>query len=880
MAVLQDSHNPASSSFLPLAIATAIGTQQIYSTFWMAQTFIATASYDITSIALRLAKNVWVNSKSLITVSIRAVDGSHKPTGSDLCSGTVTIGSLPQINGIAQHYGANPWTTIQFTSSAAIASGTEYAIVVRSAGSNYIFWTGTTAGETGVICGSINSGSSWTTNSTWDACFQTYSNFALQDSFGTGSETGLSLGGVYWGGQSFTPSTTCLVKSVSVRMKKTGTMGTSAILSIRDAAAGIPSGADRSVAVIQSADIGSGAFAWYDFVLDTPYKLTGSTQYTFVVRDPNGTYPSFELGMTEDANGYANGTKLYSTNSGGAWSAVGAEDDDVWFKVFGIATAGYAAPLTDAKTVRRLIAFGANQLWYEDSSGDMQVLTASIDDIDLSKPIGVQEAYGKLFIANDTRLRVADFVNVKIATADIGTYIPDFNTVLTGSTSGAEMIVDYIDASSGATTVYGRRTTATPFNASEAITGTDNDGNAVSFTLTAAGETLPPHWYNWTPYSNDTTNYGEMPDKATLISEYNGRLVLAGNDNYAHEWWMSAGYNPWMWLYVAGTPLGAVSSGSFDAGQMGDVITALIPYADDYFLFGCASSLRLLDGDPTFGGTVETLSDNEGVFGSQAWCKDAQSNLYYFSGDGLYKATGGRDKPICLSEFKVADWSKQWDLNSAKARVTCSYDPHRKGVLTSYTSLLNGSNKNYWYDIRTTGFYPESYPDNCGIFSSFFYDSLDVSERELLFGCTDGYIRTFEDSSRSDIDTDDSTLAINAWVTLTPAQLNPKNADEEGILVTATFILGGGASGGFFADSDGMTWELFVGTDAETVMEKVKDDDTEFATGSLSATGRSNKIRPRARGHYATMRLSNTTDAQSFAINKIIGTIKLVGGDD
>ena len=56
--------------------------------------------------------------------------------------------------------------------------------------------------------------------------------------------------------------------------------------------------------------------------------------------------------------------------------------------------------------------------------------------------------------------------------------------------------------------------------------------NAISFTCTA--EVRPPHFYDWTTFGN-STNYGSMPDHATLVSRYNGRLVLAGSEDYPHE---------------------------------------------------------------------------------------------------------------------------------------------------------------------------------------------------------------------------------------------------------------------------------------------------------------------------------------------------------
>lgn len=876
MAIIKDEHNPSISTYPAAFLSGSLDT--FYATNWMAQTFVAGSTYNLYAIALRLALYT-TNPNQTFVIDIQGVDGDGKPDGTPLVQVTKDSAALPGINYWKPHLGANPWTIITFDGTLELTSGTTYAIVCHATTNSGIVvnWTGQESAKTGHFHESRDDGSTWTQWDNWDLAYQTYSNFELQDSNTAGSESALNGGGTYWLGQTWTPSSDYTVKSVGLRLKKVGASIGNVIVSIRATAAGIPTGGDVATALIPAASLTS-ALAWHEAVLDVPFAATNGTMYAIVIRSTGSAYPAsqFQLGYVSGGDVYANGTKLSSDDYGITWASVGGETDDIWFRLFGIGSGAVSSPLTDATTVKRLCAVGGNQFWYENSDGDMVVLAASVDDIDTSEPLTMAEAYGKMFIANGNRLRVVDFVNVKIATADTGTNPPDFDTVLTGGTSGAEMIVDYTTSISGGCTIYGRRTTSNIFQASETVTGTDDDGNAISFVMTAADEVLPPHWYPWTVYGQDATNFGEMPTKANLVSDYNGRLVLAGNLDYPHEWWMSKVYNPFNWLYQEGSYLTAVTSGSIEAGQMGDVITALIPYADDYFVFGCASSVHLLDGDPTIGGTIERLSGTEGVYGAHAWCKDNQSNLYFFSGDGFYKAGGGRNKPVSLSELQIPKWSSLWDLDPAIGRVICSYDPDRNGVLISYTSLLNGSNSNYWYDIKTTGFYPEDYPDSCGIYCSFYYKALDSASRLMLYGSRDGYLRSFFDNQKDDVHTDDTNKGISSWVTLPPLQLN-ENLDEEGLLVTTTFILGGGAADSRFLDSDSMTYKLFAAADAETLLEDILDDAAGKTSGTISSTGRSSIIRPRIRGHYATFRLSNTTISETFAINRIIGRVKPVG---
>jgi len=122
--------------------------------------------------------------------------------------------------------------------------------------------------------------------------------------------------------------------------------------------------------------------------------------------------------------------------------------------------------------------------------------------------------------------------------------------ILTGSTSNATMIVDYVDAvtDDAAMNVYGYKTSTATFVDGETVTGTNDNGDPISFVLNS-DEAEGPHWYDWTVFGNDATNYGNMPSRATLVCLYRGRLVLAGDNNNPHQWWMSKVGDPWNFKY-------------------------------------------------------------------------------------------------------------------------------------------------------------------------------------------------------------------------------------------------------------------------------------------------------------------------------------------
>jgi hypothetical protein len=76
---------------------------------------------------------------------------------------------------------------------------------------------------------------------------------------------------------------------------------------------------------------------------------------------------------------------------------------------------------------------------------------------------------------------------------------------------------------------------------------------------------------------------------------------------------------------------------------------------------------------------------------------------------------------------------------------------------------------------------------------------------------------------------------------------------------------------------DGVTYELHVGDDAETVLEDIRDGATARESGTLSGTGRKNRIRKRVRGRWLGIKLYNSTATETWVINLITGEVKPAG---
>ena len=545
-----------------------------------------------------------------------------------------------------------------------------------------------------------------------------------------------------------------------------------------------------------------------------------------------------------------------------------------------------AVSLSDQVTTRRLVAVANSKVEYEDVAGSLVAIT-NATDVDTTDQLVMFEAFQKAIVVNGAILRVADFINTKLSTADVRpndstNVAPMKGTILTGGTSGATMVVDYCSANNGAAFIYGYTTSAATFDeSSEVVTGTNASGTptTVSFTLNAtpAEASTMPHWYNYTVYPTiGGVSFGSLPAKAYLGCLYRGRVVLSGNPNYPHQWYMSRQSDIWDYAYLANDAQSPVVGNNADAGECGDIIRCLIPYKDDYLIFGCATTIWVLRGDPAAGGSLDEVDLTIGIFGANSWCFDGDGNLYFWGTGGIYVLPTGFGKIKNLTENTLPAIVADEDVDPSTHRITMGYDRKRRGILVCITKLSDGSNSNYWYDLRTGGFFPETYPDVCGAYSLFYYAANDKDYADLLLGCKDGYVRKFLDTAKDDDDGVGADTAINSYCTLPIQPLSP-DGDHEGKLTSLTVTNAGGASGGDFGDTDEVDYSLYVGNDAEIVLEDIIDGATARETGTLSGTGRKERVRHRLRGAYLGIKLANSTAAETWAIEKIEGEVQPAG---
>lgn len=754
---------------------------------------------------------------------------------------------------------------------------------------------------------------------------------------GTGTKLSTNGAGTFDIAQTFKSDTAHLLKKVELKLYRgVADVVDEVTVEIRATTAGAPLGTDAAYgSALGSKTVDVSAITvdtdgeWISFIFATPISLSADITYAIVVA--SSVYDAsncVQWRYHSSSSTYANGSFC---RYNGSWTIFDTSPiQDCTFREYGGLVLADSPPAAIDYT-KKLIAIGADELWYESTVGTtMSVLAASIGDIDVENSLSAIEAFQKIFIVNKTNFKVADFANTKINTSTIGSYIPHRGNTLVGGSSEAEMIVDYIDASSDEVNIYGYRTTAATFTSGETVTCTNDDDESVSF-ATSAAETAPPHWYDWTVYANDSTNYGTMPASSSIITLYRGRIVI-NDDNRPHAWYMFKIDNPWKVKYdfTNDGDLSAVTHTSTEVGEIGDILTVLISYKDDLIIFGCVNEIWILVGDPLGSGQLARITNATGIWGKDAWCIDDKGNLYFLGNDGLYRMpiSESFSQPENISRLVLPNLVSDLDLDKSLHRVVLAYDPINRGIIITRTLLTTGANTGYWFDLLTQGFYPESYPNSCGIFSAFHYQATDDSYNKFLVGCADGYIREFDKSTEGDIETDDSETAIDSYFTII-GKLS-EDEDTEGKMTWLRAITAGGGSNGEFSDSDNVDFSAFTGDDAETVLEDIIDGaatidwaagqdyvvgdlriynhieyisltihtsvagggvdgygepDTNttdwsaiaFTTGIWSGSGKQTKDRIRMRGCWFGLKLRNRTASETFAIDKLSADIKPAG---
>lgn len=479
-------------------------------------------------------------------------------------------------------------------------------------------------------------------------------------------------------------------------------------------------------------------------------------------------------------------------------------------------------------------------------------------DLDTSGWFAKVPAYQKVYFA-DGRTQAnggynkLDMVNTRLVGTASGAFTQ--GEVLTQATSGAVGIFDET-IGSGATAwhlVY--RTTTTEFDAIHAVTGADS-GESV----TPSSVVAPPHWTPWV----ETSGKEGLPEGGANIGTLCFGRIFLNNMYSPHQWYASRVGDPLDWLTNQNDIQTPVSSQTSKAGLVGDEITAMIPFRDSYLLYGCLNEMSVLRNDPAAGGILTPIPGVDGVFSNTAWCYDNKGNLYVLGPDALY----GLSPDAIVNALPAEDLTKNHlphlikdiGVNRRTDRVSMEYDKDRHGIVVHIVQMDGAWSVCFWIDLRTGGFFPEEYQDDHVAASMIYFKSRKKSERCLLLGGQDGYIRKYDESEKND----DGSNAIESWCVLGPFTDSDKPRQQ----IELNEI-----SAKLGEDSDGLTVEIYKNDTAQKVVDNIINGDNPVLSRTFSYSGLQPSISEKILGAAIAINIKNTNSSETWDIEKLVATI-------
>lgn len=349
-----------------------------------------------------------------------------------------------------------------------------------------------------------------------------------------------------------------------------------------------------------------------------------------------------------------------------------------------------------------------------------------------------------------------------------------------------------------------------------------------------------------------------LPSGPRLATLYRGRLVLSRTLADPWNWFMSKIGDPTNWDYSNLSPAGAVSGNDADAGRIGDIITALIPFADTYMIIGCPSSIYIMRGDPKAGGTIDLLSNQVGITGPLAWTQSPDGTVYFMSRKGLYKIPRGASECIALSTGKVEKYFSVIDIATFQFQLGWNGDDDTVLIAPVPTVQTSPQQAIVW-DSRTEGFWPDVYPYGMGpacMAPAIGKGGALVgsNRRVLLVGGWDGVVRIPDANNFGD----DGT-AITTLVRFAPVQLG--DGDTLGKVSAARF------NWGEPFNNFSVTYDYFVANHPQDAALAVVSSHTKVLAGQ---GGYQKLDRQRVRGGALCLQLSNSVFGTTWSLESAI----------
>jgi len=348
-----------------------------------------------------------------------------------------------------------------------------------------------------------------------------------------------------------------------------------------------------------------------------------------------------------------------------------------------------------------------------------------------------------------------------------------------------------------------------------------------------------------------------------LLTTYRGRMVHALPDQSdPHVVFFSMQNNPNNYDYGAiHSPVIAVATNvNFRAGQIGQPVTALIPFSNDLLLVGLDHAVYMFTGDPADGGTLSPVSDTVGILTPDSWCFGPSNDVYFVGTDGFYhlQAFGTVEK---LSNG-VFD-SNFLGLPSTGYSINCAYDRALHGVWVTIvkTDAYASTTRNCFYDIGAQAFWPVTIPTAAqNPRRVLLFDGGDATnqDRVILFGGNDGFIRKLDHDNLAD---DGAAIPATLWL----GPLQPMGALDEAILNGLQLEMGEGAN--FNA---AVTLHVGASPRAAFVASAAK-------TTAVTTAGRQVRLGWRQSANAHLLKFANSTINKTMILERVSGIFERGG---
>lgn len=321
---------------------------------------------------------------------------------------------------------------------------------------------------------------------------------------------------------------------------------------------------------------------------------------------------------------------------------------------------------------------------------------------------------------------------------------------------------------------------------------------------------------DWVPTAGSLPT-DSQGNRARLIATWRGRTVLSGLKNDGGNWFMSKVNDPFNWDYFPSTVTvdQAVSGNNAQAGMLGDIVTALVPFSDDLLIMGGDHSIYLFRGDPMEGGRIDLVTDTIGMRFGMPWCQDPYGTVYFTSTDLSVYAMRPGEQPVRVSTAIDNYISAIGEPNvRADSLVRMAWNQKYQGChwfLIPNPTAATGGVVHFYYEQRTNAWWMWQFGSpTTGVDGSYLdpvsvatYDGPDPNDRAVLLGCWDGNVRAIDPAATTD---DGLPIYTGVWI----GPILTANMDE---------MMLSELQGEMAATSADVTYKVYSGASLETAAD-------------------------------------------------------------